>query len=244
MVLSSGVRHNVSLRLLPVALAVLASCLSVVSAASTPLVLAPAEFTAGSSVSVRVHGTVGANGLTVVLADVTTRDTPSTVASATAVAANGDAQTVLLTVPASADVTNARYKLRLFASSAAPSTMSAPIAEHDVKVLASPELSVSSIITVGANVDTITLVTETDKPAYKPGQDVNARALAFTANDYAPKTGVVTFTFRDPQVRACCISQIQAHCLLPLFECTTRDVCSICTTTYITSTLFAHTVHP
>ena len=35
-----------------------------------------------------------------------------------------------------------------------------------------------------------------------------------------------------------CISQILTHCLLPLFECTTRDVCSIVTTTYITRTLF------
>jgi hypothetical protein len=50
------------------------------------------------------------------------------------------------------------------------------------------------------------------------------------------------------------LSQIQAHWLPPLFQCTTRDVCSIASTSniyqygtsyeYITSALFAHTVHP
>jgi len=43
------------------------------------------------------------------------------------------------------------------------------------------------------------------------------------------------------------VSQIQAHCLMPLFDCllfTLGHVPVLATATYITSRLFAHTVHP
>ena len=44
-----------------------------------------------------------------------------------------------------------------------------------------------------------TLILESDKPAYKPGQDINARALAIESETLNPVAGTVTFTFRDPQ---------------------------------------------
>ena len=96
--------------------------------ASTPLVIAPSEFTAGAFVAVRVHGAVGASGLTVVLADLTSTTSPVTVATASVPSSGGDAVTVTVAVPSSVDTTKSNYKLRLFASSA--SISSTPIAEH------------------------------------------------------------------------------------------------------------------
>ena len=157
--------------------------------ASTPLVIAPSEFTAGAFVAVRVHGAVGASGLTVVLADLTSTTSPVTVATASVPSSGGDAVTVTVAVPSSVDTTKSNYKLRLFASSA--SISSTPIAEHDVSIVIAQGSSASSTIT--------TLILESDKPAYKPGQDINARALAIESETLNPVAGTVTFTFRDPQ---------------------------------------------
>lgn len=73
--------------------------------ASTPLVIAPSEFTAGAFVAVRVHGAVGASGLTVVLADLNSTTSPVTVATASVPSSGGDAVTVTMAVPSSVDTT-------------------------------------------------------------------------------------------------------------------------------------------
>ena len=84
------------------------------AAASAPLVVAPAEIAVSTSVSVRVHGVASAGGLRVVLADASVSSSPVTVASAVAAPANGDAQTLVLDVPASVDATKDDYEFRLF----------------------------------------------------------------------------------------------------------------------------------
>ena len=173
-------------------------CLAAPNAAATaPLVVAPAEIAASTSVSVRVHGAASADGLRVILADASVSSSPVTVASAVAAAANGDAQTLVLDVP-SVDATKDDYEFRLFRASAADA--SAPLARHDVRVFAS--LASLSVATRGDDgQDTRSkraLILETDKPQYKPGQTVRARALAIDALSLRPVAGATTFTFRDP----------------------------------------------
>ena len=167
------------------------------AAAVAPLVVAPAEIAASTSVSVRVHGAASAGGLRVILADASVSSSPVTVASAVAAAANGDAQTLVLDVP-SVDATKDDYEFRLFRASAADA--SAPLARHDVRVFAS--LASLSVATRGDDgQDTRSkraLILETDKPQYKPGQTVRARALAIDALSLRPVAGATTFTFRDP----------------------------------------------
>ena len=173
-------------------------CLAAPNAAATaPLVVAPAEIAASTSVSVRVHGAASADGLRVILADASVSSSPVTVASAVAAAANGDAQTLVLDVP-SVDATKDDYEFRLFRASSADA--SAPLARHDVRVFAS--LASLSVATRGDDgQDTRSkraLILETDKPQYKPGQTVRARALAIDALSLRPVAGATTFTFRDP----------------------------------------------
>lgn len=181
------------------------------AAASAPLVVAPAEIAVSTSVSVRVHGAASASGLRVVLADVSAPSSPVTVASAVAAAADGDAQTLVLDVPSSVDATAEKYEFRLFRASAADT--STPLASHDVKVFkslaslsssgvgggtageSSQSSATSDSQTNGAN---NALVLETDKPTYRPGQTVRARALALDALSLRPVKGTVTFVFRDP----------------------------------------------
>ena len=180
------------------------------AAASAPLVVAPAEIAVSTSVSVRVHGAASASGLRVVLADVSAPSSPVTVASAVAAAADGDAQTLVLDVPSSVDAAAEKYEFRLFRASAADT--STPLASHDVKVFANiASLSSSGVSLSGgtaggtAGDDSRTngtirraLVLETDKPTYRPGQTVRARALALDALSLRPVAGAATFTFRDP----------------------------------------------
>jgi len=174
-------------------------CLAAPAAsASSPLVVAPAEIAASTSVSVRVHGVASAGGLRVVLADASVSSSPVTVASAVAAAANGDAQTLVLDVPASVDATKDDYEFRLFRASAADA--STPLARHDVRVFASLA-SLSGATRGDDGQDTRSkraLILETDKPQYKPGQTVRARALAIDALSLRPVAGAATFTFRDP----------------------------------------------
>ena len=164
-------------------------------AQSAPLVVAPAEVAASTSVSVRVHGAASAGGLRVALVDTSGSSSPTIVASAVAAATNGDAQTLVLDVPSGVDATKDDYEIRLFPAADA----STPLARHDVRVSArSPSASSSSSAASTSDTASHALILETDKPQYRPGQSVRARALALDAHSLRPAAGATTFTFRDP----------------------------------------------
>ena len=167
------------------------------AAASAPLVVAPAEISGSASVRVRVHGAASADGLRVALVDASASSSPVTVASAVAAAADGDAQTLVLDVPSSVDATKDDFEFRLFRASAADT--STPLARHDVRVFASSASASSPSAASSASATAKrALILETDKPQYRPGQTVRARALALDALSLRPAAGATTFTFRDP----------------------------------------------